>query len=196
MKKEKPMLSVAALIQAQGKWDRTFSGNNKKNYKKICIMLCVLKKIMRVWGLSGGQWKWCQLINVTLKIHIRLIHLISGASHEFFFSFVWCKRYGIVDDRKLELGQGGLVGWLVGWLMVIGWNKWDDYDMIVVLLLCDHEFVFFVFFLRRVKSLKKGRKVDKKSFSENKKFNARFTLYGVWIIVIWHRFDVVIEWLD
>lgn len=27
MKKEKPMLSVAALIQAQGKWDRTFAGN-------------------------------------------------------------------------------------------------------------------------------------------------------------------------
>ncbi len=26
MKKEKPMLSVADLIQAQGKWDRSFAG--------------------------------------------------------------------------------------------------------------------------------------------------------------------------
>lgn len=26
MKKEKPMLSVADLIQAQGKWDRSYAG--------------------------------------------------------------------------------------------------------------------------------------------------------------------------
>jgi hypothetical protein len=45
-KKEKPMLSVAAIIQAQGRWDRALAGKNtseQRNIKNYCNKIEMVK---------------------------------------------------------------------------------------------------------------------------------------------------------
>lgn len=69
LKKEKPMLSVAAVIQAQGKmWDRTFAGNitcpvgiitkSDIDLKRIHCNAGGMFKLIHIFGcIAGGRLK-------------------------------------------------------------------------------------------------------------------------------------------